>query len=483
MKTIVRRGEKMKGLDGNFTNPSIDEIYESLKKKLPNTFDRETVIAGSQKRKLRSPCEISKGKVKGRWDGRVFIPDDDYVNSNYNPQKLTVAQIKEKLYSDYGIKFEGIPFTNGVADFSSVSLIDISIDEFLFKAKGITHKKFVELSFKPIQKAKLLYEVFAKNGKDQRGVNFHIADLITAERQIPIPGLPQGYAAKQLADWRGKHKFSWDEQLESGYHLVPSVIHDIASHTGVVSVSKNAIAYLRKHRQNNNGDSKLYIDYSIDECEAPINMGEYINFSSTFKRTRKKGAVKMAKSKIKTRGHQFDRHHGGDGGTDVDSGLDSGVIANNVNEYTESMQELYELGQKFEIDKANLEKEFQEIQALPLSNREKIALLQKLKYKVEKVKKEYDESVKKVHEKIQKAMEEQIRKMETAIEIWKQQADSMRNVTMEATTEDMSDVADIADERRESLEQMRQDNLKFLQEQLERMNQQSQNINGNGDVT
>ena len=239
----------MKGLDGLFTSigktdATIEEIYASLEKSLPDTFDKEIVIAGSQKRKLRSPSEISKGQVKGEWNDNTFIPDDNYINPNFNPQKHTVAQIKERLHSDYGIKFDGIPFINGVADFSSISLANISIEDFLFKAKGIIREQFVKLGFNPTKKTELLYEVFIKNEKDKRNVNFHIADTIAAERQIPIPGLPQGYTARQLSDWRSEHHFSWDEQLESGYHLVPSVIHDIVSHTGVVSVSKHAKPYI-----------------------------------------------------------------------------------------------------------------------------------------------------------------------------------------------------------------------------------------------
>lgn len=68
-----------------------------------------------------------------------------------------------------------------------------------------------------------------------------------------------------------------------GFHLVPSVIHDIISHTGVVSVSKNAFKYIVKRNQpKNDNDPRYYTDYSIDESEAPTNMEGYRKYASSY---------------------------------------------------------------------------------------------------------------------------------------------------------------------------------------------------------
>lgn len=461
------------GLDGNFERDetSIDEIYESLKKKLPDTFDRNIVMAGSQKRKLRSPHEISREKVKGRWESNVFIPDDDYVNSNYNPQKLTFAQIKKKIYSEYGIKFEGIPFTSGVADFSSVSLADISIEELLFKAKDITHEEFVKLSFNPIQKAKLLYEVFTKDGRDQRNSNFHIADMITAERQIPIPGLPQGYNATQLAAWRGEHQFSWDEQLESGYHLVPSVIHDIVSHTGVVSVSRNAIAYLEKERQINGTCDKRFC---IDEYEAPTNISGYVRYASTFRLIRKKGEVKMAKRKILSRGANIERHHGGDSDS-----IDTEAIRGGIGEDAEKKKKLEKLGEEFIGDKAKLEAEMDKVERSSISASDKKAILKELKSAIEALQEQYDTEVQEPYDELQEDMEEQIETAEEGMEEMQEQADSMRNVSMDASGTDASVAADAADEKKQEFKKIKQEAVAQLRVQIETANRQRRSIRAN----
>lgn len=161
---------------------------------------------------------------------------------------MTIGQIKKFLYEEYEITLTGIPYINGVADFSSISVAHISTDDIVIKALGISPSKFNSLS--TISKLNLYKKVFGEaDGKKKRNSNFDIADEIAASRQIPIPGLPEGYTATQLKKWRETHHFSWDEQLYGGYNLVPSVIHGNLSHTGLVSVITNAYRYLKRRKK------------------------------------------------------------------------------------------------------------------------------------------------------------------------------------------------------------------------------------------
>ena len=112
------------------------------------------------------------------------------------------------------------------------------------------------------ERTKVLNEVFAKNRRNQ---NFDLADKIIAERQIPIMGLNPGYTAAELAKWR-EGKFTWDEQVNGGYNLVPTVIHGNIAHTGLVSSSNMAVKYFEERA--NDAPNK----YSWNEENAPISL-------------------------------------------------------------------------------------------------------------------------------------------------------------------------------------------------------------------
>ena len=250
----------------------VADTLSELEAGLPGTFDKEMVIAGSQGRKLNSPAtETSAGAARGSWEGTTFTLDDDYVPEKYNDEGLTVAQIKQNLHEAYGIDVGGIPYVNGVADFSSISVANIPTADIVMRSTGMSSEEYASLS--QWERTEVFQTVFSdvSDGKSKRERNFDYADQFASERQIPIPGLPEGYAAIDLKKWCSQHKFSWDEQVNGGYNLVPTIIHGNVSHTGLVSTSGGAHTYLEQRE----ADVKLHPEkFSWDEENAPISISD-----------------------------------------------------------------------------------------------------------------------------------------------------------------------------------------------------------------
>ena len=151
----------------------------------------------------------------------IIIPNRDAIPPKYNPRNWTFGQIIDNLEKTYGIHVTGIPFRDGWADFSGIAIAQISECD-------------IEQAYHP----NILTDMDAFDPKkvyENRNRNFSIADHITAERQLPIPGLTN-YSAEDLAEWRDKNHFTWEESPLFGYLLVPSEIHNNIPHTGLVSV-------------------------------------------------------------------------------------------------------------------------------------------------------------------------------------------------------------------------------------------------------
>lgn len=246
----------------------VADTLADLEAGLPGTFDREMVMAGSQGRKLNSPAtETSSGTARGTWSGTTFTLDDDYVPEKYNDEGLTVGQIKNRLRDDYGIDVSGIPYVDGVADFSGISVANIPTADIVMRSTGMSAEEYASLSQR--DRTEVFQSVFSDvtDGKSKRERNFDFADQLAAERKNPIPGLSDGYTATDLKKWRSEHKFSWDEQVNGGYNLVPTIIHGNVSHTGLVSTSGSAYTYLERR----NIDMKLHPEkYTWNEDKAPI---------------------------------------------------------------------------------------------------------------------------------------------------------------------------------------------------------------------
>lgn len=245
----------------------VADTMAELQAGLPDTIDREMVMAGAEIRKMRAPREGRRGK----WQDSIFFLDDAFVPRKYNPENLTVGEIKEQLSALYGIQVDGIPFASGAADFSNISVASISTADIVMRKKGMIQGDYDSLE--ALARTKLLDEIFTNKRSD----NYDVADQIVAERQLPIPGLAPGYTADDLKEWRekGKIKFTWDEQVNGGYNLIPSVIHESIAHTGLVKSTSRAVDYFEK-RKNDSPEK-----YSWDESEAPISITEFLEKSST----------------------------------------------------------------------------------------------------------------------------------------------------------------------------------------------------------
>lgn len=253
----------------------VADILTALTEGLQDSFDQETIIAGSAGRSLNAPATSTPdGEAKGRWNGDVFFFDDDYIPPpKYNEDRLSMGEIKDILRDKYGLSLDGIPYRNGVADFSSISVANIPTSDIAMVAAGMSQNQFDGLSQR--DRIHLYQDVFSdkSDNKSKRGTNFHIADSIAAERQIPIPGLGVPYSATDLQKWRSDNHFTWDEQLSGGYNLVPSVIHGNLSHSGLVSTAGNAYSEVLR-RDNLLRDHPNLL--ALDEETAPISIDEVL---------------------------------------------------------------------------------------------------------------------------------------------------------------------------------------------------------------
>ncbi len=176
--------------------------------------------AGYQK--LRLP------QNNGHWDSDTFHPDPDHLPEKFNPRNLTFGQITRDLESRFGIRYTGTPFLKHQADFSGIALAQISMFDILEASEEAGFEYDPDSHFD-------MHTAF-----ETRQRNFRLADIITAQSQIPIPGLAPGYSWEDLAKWREENHFTWDESRLNGYLLVPAEIHNNIPHTGLVSMESHA---------------------------------------------------------------------------------------------------------------------------------------------------------------------------------------------------------------------------------------------------
>lgn len=235
------------------------------------------IVANSEK--------TSDGRRKGSYRGNVFIFDEEYVPRNqFNDGHKTIGEIKNELHEKYNIDVEGIPITDGEADMSSIAVVQIPYSKVLEKRTGTDLESMEqELESKRLdgvdtteERLSSLRDVFGKTdtGKDKRSKNFYAADQITVDMQADIPGLDKPYTVKDLRRWRRDNHFSWDEQLDNGYILVPSVIHSEIKHRGLVGYVTSAVkAYAEEKEYRRTHGEGLY----CDEEDAPISISELLD--------------------------------------------------------------------------------------------------------------------------------------------------------------------------------------------------------------
>ncbi len=441
---------------------SLEALLRRLETELPDVFDREMVLAGAQLRKLNIPrTETAVGTVRGVWKGSSFKLDDSYIPEKYNDSKRTVGEIKKSLLDSYGIRVDCIPYVNGIADFSSISVAHVSTADIVKKATGMSDSEYKGMS--QHERTGLFQKVFsdAADGVDKREKNFDYADQLAAERQIDIPGLDRGYSAADLKKWRTDNKFSWDEQVNAGYNLVPTVIHGNLSHTGLVSTSGSVFTYLEKRKQ----DLELNPEsYCWDEQSAPSSISELRDRARHF--STQKGEKNMAKRRVLSKGMNLGRHS--------EVGYDE--LHKETGEQVAEGNRIHKLGAKFEADKTKLEDSIERLQASSIKPEDKAKMIAELNAAIDALQAQYEDEVAAEQAKVQEEIEGQLEQMDQVIDELTEQADSLRDVTMDAASTDASAAADAADEKKQAFEQMKEEYAEKLRLQMEQAEMQRREI-------
>lgn len=211
------------------------------------------------------------GEQTGVWLENTFYPDDTVVPEKHNPERMSYGEVKEKLEREYSLKFDGITYKNGYADFSSVSVAKVDLAEIVDRHILRDLQKNPEahadgINFTAIYK--------------KRARNFDIADEIATEKKLAIPGLKQGYTKADLRAWRKENRFTWDESFDNGYILVPSVIHGNISHTGLVGIGTHGqdieLASAQRHIRHSTDTTGRH----LSEEDAIISISELENAAS-----------------------------------------------------------------------------------------------------------------------------------------------------------------------------------------------------------
>lgn len=466
----------MKKLDGGFREEahagaeskhiadyeSTVEILRHLESGLPGIFDKEMVLAGAEARKLNAPgTETGEGSVRGAWNGSIFVLDDNYVPEKYNDSKSSIAEIKKSLSDRFGMQVDGIPYVDGIADFSGISVAHIATSDIVKKATGMTSAEYSKLT--QTDRSRVFQEAFsdASDGKSKRNRNFDYADQLAAEKHIPIPGLSDGYSASDLKKWRTENKFSWDEQVNSGYNLVPTVIHGNLSHTGLVSTSRSAFSYLDSRKKDMAQNPGVYC---WDEKTAPISIDELVAFNHTISRER--GGRNMAMRRVLSKGMNLGRH--GEVGYDE--------LHKETGEQVSEGDRLHELGAKFEEDKTKLEDAIERVQASSIKPEDKAKMIAELNAAIDALQAQYEDDVVAEEAKVQEEIEGQLEQMDQTIDELTEQADSLRDVTMDAASTDASAAAEAADAKKQEFEQMKEEYTEKLRLQMEQAEMQQRNI-------
>lgn len=187
-----------------------------------------------------------------------------------------MRDIKLELYENYGLKVDGISFENDEMNLKNCSLVQLSYEDIMERAvekMSWEEKKKFRLDNMTAQEKRLKKMQIVFN-KERRKINFQIADELLAMKQISLPGLVCPYTAEQVAEWRQKRGFSWDEQVTNGYLLVPTIIHRQLAHIGLVGISESAIENYRRQQKKLKNNPKAY---ALSEEEAPVSIYETKN--------------------------------------------------------------------------------------------------------------------------------------------------------------------------------------------------------------
>lgn len=129
---------------------------------------------------------------------------------------------------------------------------------------------------------------------------------------------------------------------------------------------------------------------------------------------------------------------------------------------------LDELGRKFVSDVDTLEAEIEKVRKSRISDEDKKYLIETLQNVFDLVQAEYEELVSAEEERVQQELEQQIELMQIVINEFDEQLDSLRKVTMEAASTDVSYAIKEAELGKQEFEKMQQEYAEQLSQQEER---------------
>ena len=170
----------------------IQEILENIEQDYDQARDREIRAMARDVREFNLPQETTEeGITRGRWEEDSFVLDDDFVPSNFNPEQKTISEIRNDLQEQYGLELKGIPYRNGEADFSDISVAHLEADDIAAARLDMDPAEWKALS--ETDRLEKMSEVF-----DNRPANFSAADRLAAERGLEIPSLGSNYTKEEL---------------------------------------------------------------------------------------------------------------------------------------------------------------------------------------------------------------------------------------------------------------------------------------------
>ena len=137
---------------------------------------------------------------------------------------------------------------------------------------------------------------------------------------------------------------------------------------------------------------------------------------------------------------------------------------------------LRELGAKFVEDKTKLEDAIERVQASGIKPEDKAKIIAELNAVIDAVQAQYEDDVAAEEAKVQEEIEGNLEQMDQTIDELTEQADYLRDITMDAASTDASAAAEAADAKKQEFEQMKEEYTEKLRLQIEQAEMQKRNI-------
>jgi hypothetical protein len=165
----------------------------------------------------------------------------------------------------------------------------------------------------------------------------------------------------------------------------------------------------------------------------------------------------MAKRNIHTPGINLERS----------KGLGFSEIDKETGEHIDEGDRLGELAMRFLEDKEKLEAAISRVESSSVSEEDKAGMLRELNEAMDRLQAQYEADVEVEQERVQEAAEGTLGQMDQLMDELSEQADSIRDVTMDVADVDTSAAAEAAESKRQEVEQTKQEYAEKLRLQME----------------